>query len=385
VLACYELWFGERRWKRLIPFFAVALAFGLQGLFFNPNVENDYTLRLTPLGLWKSVSFYSSQVFLLPFAGLALLGVPFLVRDKRVRFGIFSAALVLAPLLLLPNRIFGAYLYLPLALLAAAFPAVETRLAAALAGAFFAVWIFWNHVQLRAHRRATLAIADENRSYVAQLGEMMRVAPDVHTFIYDGAPPEMHRWGVEGAVRWFARPGVATSVYPIDDRDLKKVFDADALTLFYWDSARRHLGSFTRHAGEHDASHVTIGRASPIWQLGEGWFQLENRYRWIGPRATARLYRPPEARRFELGVNVGEKLIQDVGRTEVTVLADGQEICRQVFDQPGPAKTYGVLKPAPAGVVTIEFRVQPGYRPTATDPRVLGVAITSFGFLTPPA
>src|SRR5471030_774732 len=31
VLACYELWFGKRRWKPLAPFFLAAASFGIQG------------------------------------------------------------------------------------------------------------------------------------------------------------------------------------------------------------------------------------------------------------------------------------------------------------------------------------------------------------------
>src|SRR4051794_13125782 len=31
LLASYELWFGKRRWKPLVPFFLVSLSFGLQG------------------------------------------------------------------------------------------------------------------------------------------------------------------------------------------------------------------------------------------------------------------------------------------------------------------------------------------------------------------
>src|SRR6266700_371734 len=43
VLACYEFWLAERKsWKPLIPFFAVSLSFGLQGVLLNQNVDNDY-------------------------------------------------------------------------------------------------------------------------------------------------------------------------------------------------------------------------------------------------------------------------------------------------------------------------------------------------------
>jgi hypothetical protein len=42
VLACYEsLLVKDRNWKRLIPFFAVSLSCGVQGILLNPNREND--------------------------------------------------------------------------------------------------------------------------------------------------------------------------------------------------------------------------------------------------------------------------------------------------------------------------------------------------------
>ena len=44
VLGCYELWFGKRQWKRLLPFFAISLLFGLQALF-NPPLARRYALR----------------------------------------------------------------------------------------------------------------------------------------------------------------------------------------------------------------------------------------------------------------------------------------------------------------------------------------------------
>jgi hypothetical protein len=48
VLACYELWFGKRQWRPLIPFFLVSLSFGLQGIFRNPNQDNNYAFRFPP-------------------------------------------------------------------------------------------------------------------------------------------------------------------------------------------------------------------------------------------------------------------------------------------------------------------------------------------------
>src|SRR5580704_16245638 len=73
VLGYYEfLLVKDRNWKRLIPFFAVSLLFGLQSILLNPNPDNNYTFRFTPAAFWKCLSFYSSQIFLIPYAGLPL-------------------------------------------------------------------------------------------------------------------------------------------------------------------------------------------------------------------------------------------------------------------------------------------------------------------------
>src|SRR5215468_8725150 len=47
VLACYELWFGSRRWLQLIPFAAVSVSFAVQALWFTPAASEDYTLHFT--------------------------------------------------------------------------------------------------------------------------------------------------------------------------------------------------------------------------------------------------------------------------------------------------------------------------------------------------
>ncbi|MGH9658247.1 MAG: hypothetical protein ACRD96_06865, partial [Bryobacteraceae bacterium] len=100
-LAAYEWWFGERNWKRLAPFAAVSLCFGAQALSVRPASNDEYTLRLAPWTIWKCVAFYSSQILLVPFAGLFLVAAAWLARDRRVRFGLTMTALLLAPLLLL--------------------------------------------------------------------------------------------------------------------------------------------------------------------------------------------------------------------------------------------------------------------------------------------
>jgi hypothetical protein len=377
-LACYEYWLGERKWKPLLVFFAASLGMGIQGLFFNPNVGNDYTLRLTMAGLWSTIVFYSSQVLLIPYAGLALLALPLAVRDRRAWFGLAMAILTLAPMLLLTNRLYGAYLYVPLAGLALAVPPLTTRRAQVLAAVAFLIWIPFNYSRLRENRRATIAVAHENRAYIEAIGKAVSADREVRTYVYDGAPSAMHRWGVEGAIRYFAGPGKLT-IYSIEDANYTQAFSAERFALLLWDARHRRMQSLHHAPGTTDASYVSFDELAPLSQLTSGWYPLESIFHWIQPRATARLYRPSHARRFELAVNAGPGLIRDIGKTEVEVLIDGATAGKAVFDKPGMQTASFTLPAAEAGSVNIEFRVAPAYHPPG-DPRVLGIAITGFGF-----
>src|SRR5438132_1286136 len=88
VLSFVAFWLAEKKsWKPLIPFFAVSLSFGLQGTLLNQSPDNDYTFRFTPAAFWTCLSFYASQIFLIPYAGLALIALPLLIRDRRLWFG----------------------------------------------------------------------------------------------------------------------------------------------------------------------------------------------------------------------------------------------------------------------------------------------------------
>ena len=123
--------------------------------------------------------------------------------------------------------------------------------------------------------------------------------------------------------------------------------------------------------------------ATPVWQLGEGWYQSEGKFRWIKPRATARLHRPAEAREFAVEVNIGPKYIADVKRAKLTVLLDGHQLGVAEFASPGWATIRFPLAgapPPPDGAAQVEFLAEPAYGPSKLDSRILGIPIGSFGF-----
>jgi hypothetical protein len=210
VLACYEFWFvQDRSWKRLVPFFAVSVSFGLQAMLLNPNSDNAYTFRFTLAAFWTSLRFYASEIFLIPHAGLALIALPLLVRDRRLWFGAAVMSLFFVPLLFLPGRLFAAYCYLPLAGLALMAATVATRPNLAPVVALLCIaWIPWNIAQLRTNRRATLAADAEARAYISALDTFAQGSKATHVFLYDGLPTNFNWWGVEGALRFlYGYPG----------------------------------------------------------------------------------------------------------------------------------------------------------------------------------
>jgi len=195
VLAAYEVWFGARRWKPLVPFFAASLSFGLQGIWLNPNHDNDYTFRFTPAALWKTVSFYSEKMVLVPYLGLL---VPLAARNRRAWFGFAAMLLFFMPMLFLPGRLFSAYCYVPFIGLAIAISAMPRVWVLAGLLAFIPLDLH----SLRVERRATLAHDDEARTWVTTVAAFASTHPAVDDFVFSGKPAYFGRWGVEGAIKY---------------------------------------------------------------------------------------------------------------------------------------------------------------------------------------
>ena len=109
--------------------------FSVQAFVANLIWNDDYTLRFMPEDVIKCVTFYASKVLLAPYLGFLLIPLAWLVKDRRVRFGLLALVLFLGPLLFLPGRLFSVYLYLPLVGLAVAvaflFPTRRVATAAA--------------------------------------------------------------------------------------------------------------------------------------------------------------------------------------------------------------------------------------------------------------
>jgi hypothetical protein len=230
VLLAYEVWFGQRRWKILAPFFLTSLSFGVQGILGNPNKDNDYTFRFTWQALAKTSGFYAGRIFLLPYAGFAVPLLAWLARNRRTWFGLTAMALFLFPILFLPGRIFSAYCYLPFAALAIALSGVTP---AALV-VFLALWLPIDLRELRVQRRETMTNAAEVRAWMNGVRAFAASKQKVDGFVYSGTPGGFHSWGVEGALKYF---------YERNDLVVKPFGQTvpGRVALIAWDSWRKRL------------------------------------------------------------------------------------------------------------------------------------------------
>jgi hypothetical protein len=248
VLGAFEIWFGRRRWKPLVPFFLASLSFGVQGIMGNPNQDNDYTFRFTAAALAKTSVFYAGRVFLSPYLGFVAPALAFLARNRRTWFGLAAMGLFLLPVLFLPGRMFSAYCYLPFAGLAIAITGLAEGASPAALALFLAMWLPMDFHELRLRRRDTLANDDEVRTWMSGVRRFAAGADRVDAFVFSGTPTGFQHWGVEGALKYF---------YERDDLTVKDAGDAGAaalmqtrrVALLKWDEGRRRLDIVMRGPG----------------------------------------------------------------------------------------------------------------------------------------
>jgi hypothetical protein len=248
-LAAYELWFGKRRWKPLIPFFLASLSFGLQGILRNPNPDNDYTFRFTPDALAKTSIFYASRIFLLPYLGFVVPAFALLARNRRTWFGLAMMGLFLFPLLFLPGRIFSAYCYLPFTGLAIALTGVAEAASPAALALFLALWLPMDIHELRLRQRETLARDAQIRTWMDAVRRFAAGNRRVNAFVFSGAPEGFQRWGVEGALKYFYER-TDLKVSSIAEPEAAALMQTPGAALLTWDAARHRLD-------------ITVGQALP--------------------------------------------------------------------------------------------------------------------------
>lgn len=380
ILAAYEYWIGARQFRALAWHFAGSVWFGAQALLSAAGKSGDYGVRLTPNSLWRTVDFYASQIFRVRWAGFGVLALPALVRDPRLYWGLTAAVLWLAPMLLVPGRLFAAYLYLPLAGLAIVAAAIAERIRWQWSAGVLSLWLAFNYAEMRNLRRATLAEAENAMAYAGTVRGLAADAPGTSVFLVDGIPPGMHFWGIEGVIRYAFGHSEMRFIYQDDPNHAAPPEDVE-MAMLSWDGAGRRLYTMHRDAQAGDASYIEMTRLTPLWQLTDGWYGREHNFRWTKPHAKARLRKPAGAKEFSVTVNIGPEYIRLIGQVRMRVLIDGTEIGTRVYTRNG---WLTEIFPVPASEkdqnVQVDFLVDPSFQPSNGDPRALGIPIGAFGF-----
>jgi hypothetical protein len=120
---------------------------------------------------------------------------------------------------------------------------------------------------------------------------------------------------------------------------------------------------------------------SPATQLIDGWYVLEDDFRWTKPDAIAILLKRPDLHNFQVEGCVLPEQIQKSRAVLLRVLLNTQLLGQHEFTAPGCQAVQWPAPPLPAGKVTIEFRLAPPYPAPKPDPRIFGIAMKGFGFI----
>lgn len=377
VFAAYEFLLGQRRWKRLVPFLLVFAIISAQAFTANKHRrENDYILHFDPADVWHCMAFYSSYIFLAPYAGFAVLLGFALYRDRRMQFGLATFGALLVPMLLLPGRLYSAYLYVPLVGLAMAFGALSTHVNALAIALFFAAWLPWNYVNLRWLRNTALSVVIDRQAFMRDVQALGRDHPEILNYVYVAGP--YRGYGARAALA-LVHPGQEIRFAAIQDTEWPEVLRANPLAVLDWDSFHHRLLTAIREPNAPDASYVRMAPGMPLWQLTAGWHPLEGRFRWTDPEARAQLYRPAGAKQFEMVIVISDEYIRKLNRSNLAVSLNGNPIGDRDFTRPGLYTVRWDLAPAPAGPVELIIRTTPPY---VGKTRTLGSAVVAFGFVS---
>jgi hypothetical protein len=239
ILACYELWFGTRRWKPLVLFFAATLSFAVQALILHPVPSGDYSFHFTPATLAQTTPFYAGKVFLVPYLGFLLPLGAALASNRRTWFGLAILALYFVPLVFLPGRVQTSYCYLPFTGLALALAGMaETRSPVAVA-VFFLLWlpldIYWVNIQ----KNDTLRQDRDIRAWISSAAKFARTSPHVTGYVYEGMPEGFREFGLGATLKYFLYSNV--TIVRLNSAEGAKLCQGGHVAIFRWDKARHQL------------------------------------------------------------------------------------------------------------------------------------------------
>ncbi|MCU0247584.1 MAG: hypothetical protein MUC42_13500 [Bryobacter sp.] len=375
-IAAWEWWLGERRWKRVLPFFAISASFGLQALFANTKSDSNYTLRFSFEAFRATTAFYLPKIFVTRWWP-AVLPLFWWVRDKRVGFGLVLFAACAAPMFFLPGRLFSVYLYVPWFGLAIFAAALAERGKLWIVLLILASWWWLQYQRMKDFRREELGVARETRLFAGQVREVMKQFPNVQSVFWDGKPRHLAPWGVEGAIHYLSgNPKMKTIAL---DKANQTVPGEPSIPILSWNSLSQTLTAAVYEPSAPPPSYLRVSDPAALFYLEKGWHPLEWGFRWTAPEAVVRLTRPPSARAFELRVQVGKEQLEQLGEFTIQAFLNGVLLGEERIQRPGVQGFRWPLPAAPPGPVEVKFWTPRSFRVGATT-LLLGVPVTEFGF-----
>jgi hypothetical protein len=219
--------------------------------------------------------------------------------------------------------------------------------------------------------------------YVNALFDYVRAHPRLPQLAFSQVPANFHLWGIQAALN-YSIPNQTVNVSYMDELQARALPPSTNVTFLNWDRHKKKLFIIPKDPSASEVPYLHMDAQTPVWQLEEGWYTLDDYFRWIEPHAAVRLSRPPDAAAFEVVVNVSPALIQKYGYTSLQVSMDGKLLGSRRFESQGIQTVRWDLpggSPADTKSVRIEFDIYPKavYPP---DPRLLGIAMVSFGMVS---
>jgi hypothetical protein len=245
--------------------------------------------------------------------------------------------------------------------------------------AFFAAWIPWNLVELRADRKTTLTAGDQVRIYAGALMDFSRKHPNPTAIVLSAKPESFQIWGIVAALN-YPYPGPRKPPLIVAEDQVSKLAPETPVTFISWDRDRARVNFLSKVPGAPDAAYLKMGPETPFWQLDDGWYGLDDYFRWTAPQAAAHLSWPEGAGQFEVVVNVSPSIMRVNGYTEVRLNINGRDLGARRFDRPGIESIRWALPPRDAPEARIGFTVEPASH-FPPDPRLLGAPVVAFGFV----
>ena len=376
-LLTWEWFFGARRWKRLIPYFAISLNFGIQALLVNRRVAAGagYALNFHPEVFWHTAVFYASAIAFLPYVGFALALLPLITRDRRVWFGLIFIAALFLPMLVLPSRLESVYWYLPMIGLTVAFAALASKLPRWAVALFFLLWLPLNYYKMEPKRQELLAHGAQARWYVNGLLKVKDQTPPLRAVVYQDFPSLMGGWGIEGALRKVFGLGIDTA-WQASPRAAELRLKVPMALVGYYEPSHA-VKILVRITNKND-SYISFAGEPPLYQLGDGWFDQDADWRWIAPKAELTLRRPKDARQFEIAAYLPDESIKKDGPATITVSEDGRALGTAICS--GDTLFRWKLTEAAPGDHHIMIATTP-VRHMQWNPNDLGCGVRRIGYL----